>query len=138
MASDSGRKQNWRQQQHGQSQEQQQEQPVSSHLQAQYVAAGAASPDLEKLSTTELQKFIREVMAGLQSKGLLNCTLSRAGGYIIPFTRRSTKLRLRQFTKSGQYHYVVKVSDSEGVTAQWQHMQRQFHLPFPSIFYYVM
>jgi hypothetical protein len=36
--------------------------------------------------------------------------------------------------KSGEYHYVVKVSGSEGMTAQWQHMQRQFHLPFPPIY----
>jgi hypothetical protein len=50
------------------------------------------------------------------------------------FTRRFSKVRLRQFTKSGQYHYVVKVSGSEGVTAQW-HMQRQFHLPLPPFNY---
>ena len=46
-------------------------------------------------------------------------------------TRRFTKLRLRQFTKSGEYHYVVKVSGNEGMTAQWQHMQRQFHISPP-------
>ena len=68
MASDCGREQNWRQQQQGQSQQQQQQrqqQPLSPHLQAQYVAAGAASPDLEKLSIAELQKFIYEVMVKL-------------------------------------------------------------------------
>jgi hypothetical protein len=53
----------------------------------------------------------------------------------VPFTRRLTKLRLRPFNKSGEYHYVMKVSGSEGMTAQWQHMQRQFHLPFPPLQY---
>jgi hypothetical protein len=33
-------------------------------------------------------------------------------------------------TTFGQYHSVVKVSSNEGMTAQWQHTQRQFHLPF--------
>jgi hypothetical protein len=47
----------------------------------------------------------------------------------VSLARRFTKLR--QFNKSGEYHYVVKESGSEGMTAQWQHMQRQFHLPFP-------
>jgi hypothetical protein len=27
----------------------------------------------------------------------------------------------------------IKVSGSEGMTGQWQHMQRQFHLPFPPL-----
>lgn len=53
------RSQQQRQQQR-QHAEQPQQQP-SSTLRAEYVAARAAAPKLEELTTAELQKFIREV-----------------------------------------------------------------------------
>jgi hypothetical protein len=37
--------------------------------------------------------------------------------------------RLRQSIRFGEYRHAVKVSRDEGMTALWQHMQRQFHIP---------
>jgi hypothetical protein len=41
----------------------------------------------------------------------------------------------RWIIRCGEYVSDVKISTHEGMTAQWQHMQRQFHLPFLPFFY---
>jgi hypothetical protein len=40
----------------------------------------------------------------------------------------------RWIIRCGEYVSDVKISTHEGMTAQWQHMQRQFHLPFLPFF----
>jgi hypothetical protein len=41
----------------------------------------------------------------------------------------------RWIIRCGEYISDVKVSTHEGMTAQWQHMQRQFHLTNPTYLY---